>query len=258
MTLVCIFCSIASRLGLRAFIIGFPQRILCRIEGWACGPDGAVEESFPPSISHGTSTLPFYVCDIFDGGKVLSNDELHRRLANIGIPPTQAGNFLHAARPSELVARTARNIITSLQQDDGDLSSHMETSRSAHAAVAALLFLQPNNLVDALPNILLQFSIDVYSIEQDYIPVVLREGAEGLLMADRLRKIQRAILERDAQEIVPRFRAAEREPEKGDDKEIMFKIGTIFRHRRWGYTGVIRRWVSFPGVREHFHRAFLY
>jgi hemimethylated DNA binding protein len=81
--------------------------------------------------------------------------------------------------------------------------------------------------------------MDVYSIESDYIPVVTREGQEGLHMADRLRTLQRLLLERDSADILPRLREAER---TSDDKEIQHHIGTVFRHRRWGYVGVIKRW----------------
>ena len=233
MTLVCIFCGIAQRLGLNASLIGFPQRIICRISGWTS----------ISSSPHRTEAPTSYILDIFDDVRVLSAEEIHSRLEFLGIPVAHAENFLHAARPTELVARVGRNIITSLQQEHDGATTQMDTSRSAHAAVAALLFLQPNNLVDALPNILHQFPMDVYSIEKDYIPVVLREGVEGLYMADRLRRIQNTILQKDACTIQPRLREQEKNPELGDDKDIIYKIGTIFRHRRWGYTGVIRRWV---------------
>lgn len=222
MSLVCIFCAIAHRLGLRASIINFPNRILARIEGWM---DMEVED------------CESFIIDVFEYGEPLSPTEINNRLSFIGIPQTSAANFLHSASPSEVITRVGRNIIESLTREEGGIVGSNDNSRSAHAAVAALLFVQP--MVDALPNILYQFPMDVFSIERDYIPIVQREGVEGFLMADRLRMTQRSILERDAQPIEPRLRAQER---KEDDKEVLYHIGTIFRHRRWGYIGVIKRW----------------
>lgn len=226
MSLVCIFCAIAYRLGLKASIINFPNRILARIEGWKDLEENEQQDS--------------YILDIFEYGEVLSEADITNRLSFIGIPQTSARNFLHSAAPSEVVTRVGRNIIESLTREEGGIVGSNDNSRSAHAAVASLLFVQP--MVDALPNILYQFPMDVFSIERDYIPIVQREGVEGFLMADRLRLTQRSILERDAQPIQPRIRAQELKPEEGDDKDIEYHIGTIFRHRRWGYIGVIKRW----------------
>jgi F-box protein 21 len=224
MSLVCIFCAIAHRLGLKASILNFPSRILARVEGWMDVDDDQ----------------PEYVIDVFEHGQVLSETEIADRLRFIGIPQSSARNFLHSATPSEIITRVGRNIIESLTREEGGIVGSNDNSRSAHAAVAALLFVQP--MVDALPNILYQFPMDVFSIERDYIPIVQREGVEGLLMADRLRATQRSILERDSQTIQPRIRAQEIDPEKGDNKNIEYHIGTVFRHRRWGYIGVIKRW----------------
>ena len=227
MSLVCIFSAIAKRLGLRTSIIGFPQRILCRIGGWR-GQDASSSRQ--------------YVVDIFAGGNALPDTELNARLGAIGIPPSSLGNFVHDASPVELVARVSRNIITSLQHNEFGASSNTESTRSAHAAIAALLFLQPNNLLDALPNMLHQFPLDVYSIERDYVPVLLRETDDGLLMASRLRRIEREILERDATDVLPRLRQQQRKVDEGDIQDIIHHIGTVFRHRKWGYVAVIRRW----------------
>lgn len=232
MTLACFFCAIAQRLGLRAYIVGFPQRILARISGWV-SQDGESSDS-----------AESFVLDVFESGRVLEPAELDERLQMIGIPVAQRQNFLHNATSSELVARVARNIITSLQQDDGFMRHAVATSRGAHAAVSALLFIQPGALIDALPNLLQTFPMDVYAIEKDYVPVVLREGVEGLVMADHLRRLQQRIFEQDAREIRPRLREEERDASKGDDKVVEHYIGTVFRHRKWGYTGVIRDWVG--------------
>lgn len=227
MSLVCIFCAVAQKVGLRTSMIAFPSRIIARIAGWADKPEEGQE---------------VHVLDIFEGGRVLSPEDINTRLSFVGIPANHAYHFLRPASPNELVARVGRNIIQSLQRDDEGAHGGNDTSRSAHAAVAALLFLQPNNLIDALPNILQQFPIDVYSIEQDYIPVVTREGREGMLMGDRLRTLQRVLVERDASEVQPRLREQEKNAEKGDNKDITHHIGTVFRHRKWGYVGVITRW----------------
>lgn len=238
MSLVCIFCAVAGRLGLRTYMIGFPGRILAKVAGWGTS-DGSEEKPLPEEEQH--------FIDVFDKGQILARSDLLTRLSHAGLPHEDLSHFLQPARPQELVARVARNIVNSLQLERGGIMHDSETSKSAHAAVAALLFLQPNNLIDALPNLLHQFPMDVYSIEKDYVPVVMREGLEGIMMADRLRQIQRHILERDAQPIEPRFREGERDPEKGDDKPILHSIGTIFRHRKWQYVGVIKSWVSRRG-----------
>ena len=239
MSLVCIFCSILDRLGLLSSVIAFPQRILCRISGWKGNGVSPARQDSAETEDH--------IIDVFEGGRTLGRDEINARLADIGLPPSHASHFLRPARASELVARVGRNIIQSLQRADGGISAGSNaTSRSAHAAVAALLFLQPNNLIDALPNLLHQFPMDVYAIEHDYIPLVVREGLDGeggSAMADRLRHIQRSMLEKDEAPIVPRLREQERKPELGDDKPILHHIGTVFRHRKWGYIGVIKRWV---------------
>lgn len=236
MSLVCIFCAIATRIGLEADVVGFPGRILCRVSGWTA-------DKLPSTTDDAeASETTFHVLDIFDDGAVLTEDEISRRLSAIGIPPSQAGNFLRQASPQEIVARIARNIITSLNAEDVTQSTVSDTRRSAHAAVAALVTLQPNNLIDALPNMLHQFPADVYSIKNNYVPLARRQGIESDILVERLMRVHNSILEADAKAPEPRFRQQERNIALGDDKDVLHYVGTIFRHRRFGYVGIIKSW----------------
>ena len=229
MTLVAIFCAVANRLGLKAMLVGFPQRILCRVSGWTPAAAGEEDE--------------FYMFDIFDGGTVLTRQELFLRLHGAGVPGADIGMFLSPARPSDIVARVARNIFTGLNRDRGPVGGPSAASRSLHAALAALIFFQPNNAAEMLPDLLYQFPMDVHAISHDYSPILMGSGAQNAAaMTDKIMSVYHSILQRDAAPPAARLRESERREDLGDTQSILHHIGTIFRHRRYGYVGVIKKW----------------
>ena len=105
MSLVVIFCAIASRLGLPALPTNTPARIIAVVE-WPPAP--------LPSPHAGTSPSPnrFWI-DVYGDGQILSADDVGAMLARMRYPMDET--FVAPSTPVATCLRASRNIVMSVQ-----------------------------------------------------------------------------------------------------------------------------------------------
>ncbi|KIW00373.1 hypothetical protein, variant [Verruconis gallopava] len=277
---VTIYCGVARRVNIPAQPCGFPMHVYAVIEA----PDLDVAE---PSLSTtGPSTLlplphesaaaeascssharqqRMYI-DAFRPGVTVAVSDLTAQLSSMGAGLTMQQSFLGPATPSEITARTSRNIIHSVRMTkqrpshaginidtDGwpDLDAAMYAALwtsvliredSSPAAVAGRGPREHGRLRHTLPFLceLLQnhHPWDVNLLEEYILPLVL-----GLPEYGQLLHITRALRLSDANAKVPvRRTSCSTGGQAVGTEHVRYRIGQVFVHRRFRYQGAIIGW----------------
>jgi F-box protein 21 len=237
-----IFSSVAKRLGLNAHPCAFPFHVLSIIHA-PTGQDlhGNV---VPANAPHET----MYV-DPFQSTEEVSVEDLLKELKQMGTATTTHATYLGATAPPEMVLRTGRNILNSVQHLNTQAGGFGTRSRLAvpdvdnafYAALWGSIMIGDNNEVayrrrrNYLQHIIQHFEShnpnDVSLVEKYIMP--LFEGHEE---HEQLRDIVRATKGTD---MMPKT-SKRRTPEIAHD--VKYKIGQVFRHKRYQYEGVITGW----------------
>ncbi|KAL8944823.1 MAG: hypothetical protein Q9216_000245 [Gyalolechia sp. 2 TL-2023] len=187
-----IFCSLARRLGLIAEPCGFPFHVYAIVSS----QDERVIEDQSPSQS-------IYM-DPFRSDTEISRSDLEAQLKTMGVPTAEHEMYLGVSSTSDMVRRTARNIMDSIQATpnihdlgaSGD-SAFPDLDSSLYSALWALLLLPENHaaplqrarfLPYILDNIEKQFTFDIRLAEMYMLP--LFEGSQYL---DQLRDAVRVM-----------------------------------------------------------------
>ncbi|KAF3912795.1 hypothetical protein AA313_de0200100 [Arthrobotrys entomopaga] len=218
-----IFCSLAQRLGLEARPCAYPYHVYV-----------LVRES---------DNFHFYM-NPHDGTDLVFQSELETRLQDIGVELTQdnIAKFLHPATTKELVLRNARNILRNTpyarrrQRSDGHVEPEINIDAAEYAALFAIALLSSTwttRILEPLCRCLQEsFPLDVGLIENYIIPLANPESRPARL----LKTICGALRNEDGMMRRSRRRSS---PE---NRGVLFRIGTIFRHKRYGYEAVITGW----------------
>ncbi|KAL8735665.1 MAG: hypothetical protein Q9166_000834 [cf. Caloplaca sp. 2 TL-2023] len=237
---VAIFCALSKRLGLIAEPCGFPFHIYAIVtapEGR--GLDGRL-------LQNGLETQRIYM-DPFRSDKVVSKSDLEAQLRAMGIAPIDHEAHLSVASTADMVRRTSRNIIAAIQSASHihglNISTHSanpESDGALYSALWALLVLPEDNAPHSsgaryLPYIVdhveKQFLIDVPLIEKFTNPLF-----EGSHHEEQLRNTVRVMRRSD---LMPKpVKPRDREKSQG----VQYKVGQVFRHKRYNYQGVITGW----------------
>ncbi|ORY60395.1 hypothetical protein BCR35DRAFT_309183 [Leucosporidium creatinivorum] len=216
MSLVAIFCALLRRLpasyDVQARPIGFPGLLLA-------GVANRGQENW------------IYV-NVFSGGDVLSRSDLSSLLGNMGGGMSLQPEFLRPATAKEMCHRISRNILTSVRTaDDPHPNDPLAATASLYAVATSLFILSPpEEPVVTYANWMVQlaqaeFSSDVSFLENEVIGTYRSPGR----MAE-VAEICEAIRDEDAGEMsVVKSREG-----------IIWRLGHVFRHRLFGYIGVIR------------------
>ncbi|KAI4180490.1 MAG: hypothetical protein L6R41_007212, partial [Letrouitia leprolyta] len=237
---VAIFCAAAKRLGLRAEPCGFPFHVYAIVrpqDGFSLDGNSSEEQS--------RSQLMYM--DPFRSDKEVLRGDLEAQLKTMGVPIREHEMYLGASSTADMVRRTARNIIGSIQatpniQDLGvpNDSTFPELDSSLYSALWALLLLpddqtaplqRARSLPYILDNIEKQFTFDIRLAEMYMLP--LFEGSQYL---DQLRDAIRVMRAGDS---MPK-QVKSRTPDIS--RSVHFEIGRVFRHKRYNYQGVITGW----------------
>ena len=133
---VAIYCSIAQRLGVDARPCGFPFHVLAIIYP----PQGQSLDGRTMDVATGR---PSTYLDPFRSEREISVESLKSQLTTMGVPPQDHAGLLGSASTDEIVARCARNIVTSFREFHGNAPtpgpSYMKSA--LYAALWALLLL---------------------------------------------------------------------------------------------------------------------
>lgn len=240
---VAIYCCVAKRLGLDAQPCGFPFHVQAIVRPIA-GHDLDGHASEP-----GTEILPMYM-DPFRTSRETAVQDLKTQLHSLGVNQSVHAELLGPSSVEEIVRRSAKNIITSVQtlpRHNGGRPvtsplSFPETESAFYGALWALILLPDGNrhqagvqrarylhfLVERLEK---QTLMDVGLMEEQVLPLIEDAGQyRGLL--DTIRVI----------------RTADRKPKQLKDRtletreSVQYKIGQVFHHKRYHYIAVITGW----------------
>jgi F-box protein 21 len=254
-----IFCCVAERLGMRSACCAFPSHVHASVfapPGMSL--DGA-EEEIPGS------DLESMYLDPYGSDNEVTLDDLRSRLVEFGWSLGSEA-FLKATPVPLIVARLAQNIKSSysaveLMERGGDNEIEMKRLRAGdpdlnlEAAVyasmwAELLMKQTSsfhwdaNLDSFLNKFALNWSEDAWIVEKYLVPLYdsfiasqpqqrLRRGWENVRaimnMLQNLDNRQPTVNRRYTQEIHSR---------------VLYRIGQVFRHKRYSYIGIINGWAA--------------
>ncbi|KAG8426501.1 hypothetical protein J3459_008068 [Metarhizium acridum] len=251
-----LFCCLAGRLGLNAQCCAFPSHVHAIVFAQPGQTlDGDVVDSCREQLER------MYL-DPYGLDSEVPASDLQNLLAHYGWQ-TSTDAFLAPVPPISMVLRTAQNIkatfarILELQEDaHPELSqllrgnNAMNVDASLYSAMWASLMLTPPNTFewdDRLASFLRRFAgswpEDAWLVEKYLSPMYnsftpLRDGFA--------RHINRGLgdswdhwrLVRDKDDLIP---PVSRRDSDGN-QSVPFKIGQVFRHRRYGWIGVITGW----------------
>lgn len=237
---VAIFCAVSKRLGLVAEPCGFPFHIYAII----MAPEGHGLDGRP--LREGSEPQRVYM-DPFRSDNAVPESDLKVQLAAMGIAPIEYETHLSVASTADMVRRTSRNIIGSIQSTRHvhglsitAESSYPEADGALYSALWALLVLPEEDaarfegarfLPYILDHVEKQFLVDVRLVERFAIPLF-----EASHHQEQLRNTIRVMRAGDLmpKSVKPRDYEA--------SQSVHYKVGQVFRHRRYNYQGVITGW----------------
>ncbi|KAG6014365.1 hypothetical protein E4U43_006607 [Claviceps pusilla] len=250
-----IFCCLASRLGLNAQCCAFPNHVHTIVSAQS----GRTLDDVP--FNGSGQPEPMYL-DPYGADDEVAASSLENLLAHFGWQ-TSTDAFLAPAPPLSMVRRTAQNISSTFSrilalQDDAhpELSQllrgngALNVEASLYSAAWASLMMTPSNTFewhDRLVNLLRRSATgwpeDAWLVEKYLWPMHAVSSSPGDAFVRHLIRVlgdpwKNWQLVRDQDDMIPPvFRR-----ENGGNHAIPFKIGQVFRHRRYGWIGVITGW----------------
>ena len=242
---VAIYCSVARRLGINAKPSNYPSHVHAVIEAPPnLSLDGAEKiqlQDPEPEIMH---------MDPWRSSEEVPREQLTLRLTQMGAPATQHRSHLGATGTFELAIRTGRNIMHSVQEARDRYRQHATNpNRSTpypdieaawYSMLWSMMILGDTNSASTLhrrrqclpylaEHFQQHFPEDLGLVENVIAPMFAGEREHTVLM--HMITTNRA---GDANPKAPCRRTAE--------KNVEFKIGQQFQHKRYGYDGIITGW----------------
>ncbi|KAK2612111.1 hypothetical protein QQS21_001841 [Conoideocrella luteorostrata] len=254
-----IFCCLASRLGLNAHCCAFPNHVHAVV----LAQPGQTLNNLP--VDSNDEQERMYLDPYGEDDEVPASG-LQNLLTHFGLQTSQSA-FLEPVSPVTMVLRTAQNIkatfarILELQDNAhpelsqllrGNGAMNMEAS--LYSAMWASLMLTPPSTFewdDRLASFLRQFAgawpEDAWLVEKYLLPMYssfppLRNGFARHMNRGIGNPWEQWHLVRDQDDLIPPvFRR-----NLDGNQSVPFKIGQVFRHRRYGWIGVITGWSDHP------------
>lgn len=239
-----LYCAVARRLGLDAKPCGFPTHVYTIVSApLGYDLDGKMvskDDGFGPSILY---------FDPFQSAEPKPLVQLQNDLANTGIHVNDCGPFLEPASDAAIVMRCARNIINAVQALHADSHSdetlEFEPEAALYASMWCLIILsgsETNHNRDAverrrrfLPHLVNLFESH-YPFDATLVLNYVCPMFDFTPQRDVLRDFMRDVFDRDS---IPKQRKLRRHSWRLEPK---YRLGQIFRHRRYGYKGTIYGW----------------
>jgi F-box protein 21 len=230
---VIIYCYVVRQLGLSADPCGFPLHVYAIVYP----PPGIDLEGdpLPPAIEP-----PALYMDPFRTSDPVPVSSLHEQLSFIArrLTPDERATFLSASNPCEIVVRCARNILNCLHQiTDPPATRPIDTDAAKYAAFWALVFfptssIHPGQHLISLMRLFAEsFPHDVSIMEKHIGPVVEGLGPQHGEMCRSLRMVD-----------MEGFAAVKQRVGNPEAEDVKFRVGQVFRHKRYGYTAVVTGW----------------
>ncbi|KAL6703465.1 hypothetical protein ACN47E_009639 [Coniothyrium glycines] len=249
---VAIYCAVARRLGLDARPCGFLFHVYTLV---FARKNHDLDGKYKPTTS---SNLDFMYLDPFRSSSEVGLGDLQRILREMGVPQDEHRAFLSDTNTKEMVIRTARNIMNSVQtirQTEAGtrgiqaswLQAYPDMDHAFYSTIWAMLLIGPSDdaiLSGTTPNIprrrqylpyLLEhfqshFPWDVTLLSRYVIPLFATQP-EG----HRLLQFVQSMHQVDAM----RKPVLHRSPRTAN---VVFRVGHLFQHKRYAYEGIITGW----------------
>ncbi|KAJ5110731.1 hypothetical protein N7532_001266 [Penicillium argentinense] len=230
-----IYCHVAQKLGLDAHPCGFPFHVHVIIT-----PQPGFDMDDRP-VPGTEQAAPMYL-DPFRGARETLVSELRDQLIFLGASDLEQSEFLGKSFASEVVLRCSKNILNSIHS----MSRHSDIQASSvdfvsakYAALWSSMLLSSNLQPVDLRHQLLwlmelfatDFPSDIFLVEQYIVPLF-----NGLFEHDILKNLH---VMRAADEVPKQIR---RRSDK--NRNIHYKVGQVFQHRRYRYRAIITGWDS--------------
>lgn len=242
---VAIYCAIARRLGVDARPSNFPRHVHVVISA----PTDILLDGTPRSDNGSTrSEIEMMHMDPFRQNEEVAQEDLLRQLSQIGVPPHRYAEFLGPASELEMVLRTGRNILVSVdglhmpgeESEDGDQQPDPDAAK--YAALWSL-FIQG----DSDPGMatvgrrqatrfLLEKLQSDYPQDADMYAETAPRLLEGLPEYPLVLHLVQRLIAVGKEAKIPSPRPAP------DTDLVQHRIGTYFEHKRYGYRGFVVGW----------------
>ncbi|PGG97837.1 hypothetical protein AJ79_09073 [Helicocarpus griseus UAMH5409] len=250
-----IYCYVAQRLGLNAHPCGFPFHVHVIIQP----ADGYDMNGY--RLRDGSEPGDPMYMDPFRSAEETHVSELREQLNFLGALTLSRSTFLRESVAPEIVLRCGKNILNSVFQTPRVRNSSLDPVSVKYAALwSSMLFAEytspeghlPGNppprraghlplrrhLTPLMENFFNYFPWDVYLVEQYLIPL-FEEVPEYVPIQDNMRVLR-------ASDEMPK-QVRRRLPEH---KSVKYKVGQVFRHRRYDYVAAIIGWDAECGADE--------
>lgn len=241
-----IYCYVAQVLGLNAHPCGFPFHVhVIVIPRPGFDMDGNALAGAEPG-------LPMYL-DPFRGARETPVSDLRDQLIFLGASDMEQSGFLEQSMVSEIVLRCSKNILNSINSASHHpdvQGTSVDIVSAKYAALWSSMLLsgdsRPMDLRHQLPWLMelfaTDFPSDIFLVEQYIVPLF-----HGLFEYEHILKslhVMRAVDEMPKQ---VRRRS-------GENKKVRYRVGQIFRHRRYHYRAIITGWDSECDAEEQWMR----
>lgn len=256
-----IYCYVARKFTLDAHPCGFPFHVHVIIR------PHAGHDMDGNAVGDGDQGAPMYM-DPFRSIQETPVTELQSQLRYLGALTLSDSTFLRESLTSEIVLRCGKNILNSVTQTPVFQYTTLDLANVKYAALwSSMLFadyatLEGRPLVGVphgqrhqlghitlrrhLPSLMEQFatdfSFDVHQIEKFLLPLF-----DGLPEHDHLQESIRVMKASD--DIPKQIRRR-----TSDYENVKYRVGQIFRHRRYEYVAVIIGWDPECGAGEQWMR----
>lgn len=242
-----IYCYVARRFGLNASPCGFPFHVHVIIKpAPGCDMDGR-------NLSDGTDGEPMYMDPFRSVGETPVSD-LREQLNFLGALTLSEATFLGESRTPEIALRCGKNILNSVRQIPQLPHTPLDVWSVKYAALwSTMLFASCSNPGIPVPGETMQlrrhlpwlmeifateFPWDVFLVEKYLVPL-FRELPEYEHLLESVHVMR-------AGDEMPK-QVRRRTSERGG---IKYRVGQVFRHRRYEYRGIITGWDTECGAGE--------
>ncbi|KAI2786763.1 hypothetical protein POX_g09156 [Penicillium oxalicum] len=241
-----IYCYVARKVGLNAHPCGFPFHVHVIVTP----PPG--QDMDGEALAPGAVGSPMYL-DPFRGARETPVADLRDQLVFLGASQTEQTAFLGPSQTSEIVQRCSRNIWTSIHsapQGSPGHSSSVDMVSAKYASLWSSMLLtgdsRPMDLRHHLPLLMelfaTDFPSDIFLVEQYIVPLF-----QGLFEHEHI--LESLHVMRAVDEIPKQVRRR-----TGENQNIRFLVGQVFRHRRYHYRAIITGWDRECGAGEQWMR----
>ncbi|KAF3764646.1 YccV-like-domain-containing protein [Cryphonectria parasitica EP155] len=240
---VVIFCSIAQMLGVTAEPILTPRHVYAVVSA-----DAQTTLEGQSRAGHGETDafedIRMYM-DPYDHSERVERLELVQQLQDVGVSPMNYGAHLSPASPRNMVLEAAGSMLVSLRgnmdtvetTEDLEREPLFDHGRCEFAAMWASFIFSTENFdrLDALRSLMgmvhNKFSQDLVQFEE-----VMPRLVQDLYAPQHWRPLERlGVLREDhGKPVIPKRRRIW--------TDLAYKVGTQFRHRHFGYRGIITGW----------------